>query len=58
MHKGMAAWMRAWSRCSMSGEDGGAAGDRDGPPIPGELRGEIVTIMAGMVLGHCQEAVS
>jgi hypothetical protein len=53
MRQGMAAWICAWRRCRETTSD--ASTDRPAPPEagtvpPAGLRGEIVTLLTGMVL--------
>jgi hypothetical protein len=54
----MTAWMQAWSQCT----DGAAAKTHPRPAtpaaIPMDLRTQIATLLAGIILGLQQEATS
>jgi len=55
VHKGMAAWLRAWSDCTPPSE---TARIHDSCPeggVPSELQSEVVMILAGMALNRYQE---
>jgi hypothetical protein len=57
LRRGMTAWMQAWSQCT----------DHDAPnahfqpattaaPVPIDLRAQVATLLAGIILGLQQEA--
>jgi hypothetical protein len=56
LRRGMTAWMQAWSQCA----DRGAPNTRPHPasiaPVPKDLRAQIATLLAGIILGLQQEA--
>jgi hypothetical protein len=54
MHRGMLAWMRAWSNCTQSSEAVAMKEPPDHVPVPGHLQPEVVAILAGMAWNHYQ----
>jgi hypothetical protein len=55
MHKGMLAWMRAWSDCSRASEGVVVKEPPNHEPVPRHLQPEVVMILAGMALNRYQE---
>ena len=55
MHKGMSAWMRAWSDCAQTSERVVMKGPLSDEPVPRHLQPEVVMILAGMALNSYQE---
>ncbi len=55
IRQGMAAWMRAWSECSLSAEK---LGHRQSEPavLPRALAPDVVVVLAEMVLQASMEA--
>jgi len=56
LRRGMTAWMQAWSQCA----DPGTPNTRPHPasmaPVPIDLRAQIATLLAGIILSLQQEA--
>ena len=56
LRRGMTAWMQAWSQCA----DPGTPNIRPHPasmtPVPIDLRAQIATLLAGIILSLQQEA--
>jgi len=58
VRRGMAAWMRAWSQCAPPTEPGSRAASGDDETVPADLRSQIATLLAGMILCIQQEGTS
>jgi len=57
LREGMAAWIRAWSRAAGPAPVASRP-PRAEPSLPAGVRGEVVSVLAGMALAICREAVS
>lgn len=55
IHKGMSAWMRAWSDCVRPSEGVAMKEPSIHEPVPRHLQPEVVMILAGMALNRYQE---
>jgi hypothetical protein len=53
MHRGMAAWLQAWSQCVGLAP---ARPPQDQPDCPVHLHKEVAMLLASMVLSTCQGA--
>jgi len=53
----MTAWMQAWSECASPVEPGIRSQPRVEATLPADLRSEITTLLAGMILCLPQEAI-
>jgi hypothetical protein len=58
LRRGMTAWMQAWSECAGTVEPGPRSQPVIDEPIPGDIRSQITTLLAGMILCLQQEATS
>jgi len=58
LRRGMTAWMQAWSECAGNVEPGPRSQSVIDEPIPGDIRSQITTLLAGMILCLQQEATS
>jgi hypothetical protein len=58
LRRGMTAWMQAWSKCRGHVEQ--TAGSQPGADetIPLDMRSQITTLLASMILSLQQEAIS
>jgi hypothetical protein len=54
----MTAWMQAWSECAGNVESGPRSQPVIDECIPGDIRSQITTLLAGMILCLQQEASS
>ncbi len=55
IHKGMSAWMWAWSECAWPSEGVAMKEPKTHEPVPRHLQPEVVMILAGMALNRYQE---
>ncbi len=53
----MTAWMQAWSECARPVEPVTSSQPRVDETIPADMRSEITTLLAGMILCLQQEAL-
>jgi len=58
LRRGMTAWMQAWSQCAGNGEPATCSQAGAGEMIPVNMRSQITTLLAGMILSLQQEALS
>jgi hypothetical protein len=58
LRRGMTAWMQAWSECAGNVEPGPSSQPVIDDPIPSDIRSQITTLLAGMILCLQQEATS
>jgi len=58
LQRGMTAWMQAWSECAPTCEARTHSQNCSEETIPGDVRSQIATLLAGMILGLQQEASS
>ena len=57
LRSGMTAWMQAWSECtSVESETRSAPDDKETVPV--ELRSQLTSLLAGMILSLQQEATA
>lgn len=56
LRQGMLSWMRAWSRCASSSQPRPSALPRTETTLPLEIRDQITTVLAAMIVGQQQEA--
>jgi len=56
LRRGMAAWMQAWSECTRPVEPVTRSQPKVDETIPADMRSEITTLLAGMILCLQQEA--
>ena len=54
---GMTAWMQAWSECTSSVEPAARSQPVVHETIPVDMRSQIATLLAGMILSLQQEAI-
>jgi hypothetical protein len=54
----MTAWMQAWSECAGHVEQAASAQPGADETIPVEMRSQITTLLASMILSLQQEAIS
>ncbi len=54
----MTAWMQAWSECSGNVEQATCPRPGTDETIPVDMRSQITTLLAGMILSLQQEAIS
>ncbi len=54
---GMTAWMQAWSKCAGSAEPATPAQAGVDEKIPVDMRSQITTLLASMILSQQQEVV-
>jgi len=55
LRQGMLAWMRAWSGCSVSPEPRSSPPPRTDSILPPDVRGQMTTVLAAMILERQQE---
>ena len=55
--RGMTAWMQAWSECARPVEPVTRSHPKVDETIPADMRSEITTLLAGMILCLQQEAL-
>jgi len=58
LRRGMTAWMLAWSECHGHVEQTACSQPGADETIPAELRSQITTLLASMILSLQQEALS
>ena len=58
LRKGMTAWMRAWSACMPKPTPGTTLLPSAAPSCAVDVRSQIATILAGMILGREREVSS
>jgi hypothetical protein len=54
----MTAWMQAWSECAGHGEPATCSQPGANEMIPVDMRSQITTLLASMILSLQQEAIS
>jgi hypothetical protein len=54
----MAAWMQAWSECASSVEKATPSQPVIHGTIPVDMRSQVTSLLAGMILSLQQEAIS
>jgi hypothetical protein len=54
LRRGMAGWMLAWSACRDEPDARPNPVRAASPPLPQDLRAQLATILAGMILGQQQ----
>jgi len=54
----MTAWMQAWSECAGHGEPATRSQSGANEIIPVDMRSQIATLLASMILSLQQEAIS
>jgi hypothetical protein len=57
LRRGMTAWMQAWSECARPVEPVSRSQPEVDETIPADMRSEITTLLAGMILCLQQEAL-
>ncbi len=57
LRRGMTAWMQAWSECARPVEPVTSSQPCVDETIPADMRSEITTLLAGMILCLQQEAL-
>jgi len=57
LRRGMTAWMQAWSECARPVEPVTRSHPKVDETIPADMRSEITTLLAGMILCLQQEAL-
>jgi len=57
LRRGMTAWMRAWSECARTVEPVTRAQAGTNEAMPLDMRSQITTLLAGMILSLQQEAI-
>jgi hypothetical protein len=57
LRRGMTAWMRAWSECTATVEPVTRAQAGASEAMPLDMRLQITTLLAGMILSLQQEAI-
>jgi hypothetical protein len=58
VRRGMTAWMQAWSECIPRGEPSPRSQPDVNATIPSDVRPQIATLLASMILCLHQEATS
>jgi len=58
LRRGMTAWMQAWSECSGKVEQSTCSQPGTDETIPVDMRSQITTLLASMILSLQQEAIS
>jgi hypothetical protein len=58
LRRGMTAWMQAWPECAGNVDPGTRAQPDVDETIPGDMRSQIATLLACMILGLQQEVAS
>jgi len=58
LQRGMTAWMQAWSECAGHGEPATRSQSGAKETIPVDMRSQITTLLASMILSLQQEAIS
>jgi hypothetical protein len=58
LRRGMTAWMQAWSECHGHVEQTACSQPGADETIPVEMRSQITTLLASMILSLQQEALS
>ena len=57
LRQGMLSWMRAWSRCTSGPEPRCSTPPYTDAILPLEVRSQITTVLAAMILGQQQEVL-
>lgn len=57
LRRGMTAWMRAWSGCATTVEPVTRSQAGTDEAIPVDMRSQITTLLAGIILSLQQEAI-
>jgi hypothetical protein len=57
LRRGMTAWMQAWSECAGNVEPAARPQPVVHEMIPVDIRSQIATLLAGMILSLQQEAI-
>jgi len=58
LRRGMTAWMQAWSECAGKVEPETRSVSGGNETIPVDMRSELTTLLAGMILSLQQEATA
>jgi len=58
VRRGMTSWMQAWSECAPHSEPSPRSQPDVDETIPGDVRPQITTLLASMILCQQQEATS
>jgi hypothetical protein len=58
LRRGMTAWMRAWSECHGHVEQTACSQPGAGETIPVEMRSQLTTLLASMILSLQQETIA
>ena len=58
LRRGMTAWLQAWPECAGKVDPGTHAPPSVDGTIPGDMRSQIATLLASMILGLQQEVAS
>jgi hypothetical protein len=58
VRSGMTAWMQAWSECAPYSKPSSRSRPDVDETIPGDVRPQITTLLASMILCQQQEATS
>jgi hypothetical protein len=56
LRRGMTAWMQAWAQCTDHDAPTAHSQPATAPAVPIDLRGQVATLLAGIILGLQQEA--
>jgi hypothetical protein len=56
LHRGMTAWMQAWSECAGKVEPETRSVSGGNETIPVDMRSQLTSLLAGMILSLQQEA--
>jgi hypothetical protein len=56
LRRGMTAWMQAWSQCTSRITPQAQTRSATTAPIPIDVRAQVATLLAGIILGLQQEA--
>jgi hypothetical protein len=56
LRRGMTAWMQAWAQCTDPDAPNAQSRPAMTAPVPIDLRGQVATLLAGIILGLQQEA--
>jgi hypothetical protein len=56
LRRGMTAWMQAWSQCTDHDAPNAHAEPAMSAAVPIDLRAQVATLLAGIILGLQQEA--
>ena len=58
LRRGMTAWMQAWSECAGNVEPETPSVFDDREAIPVDMRSQLASLLAGMILSQQQEATA